>query len=109
MKLTALPVSPYAASTQDALRRKQLDYLAVERWRWNAAKTRLPAYFAGETLSASVHGAWAGLGLWPHEPHEIDARLAELDTLEARAMAPDYCAPGSPVVVATCELANFPF
>ena len=108
MKLTALPVSPFAASTQETLRRKQLDYTAVERWRMGAAKTRLPVYFAGEPLPAAVHGAWTGLGLWPMEPQEIDARLAELDTLEARALSPEYYAPGSPVTVAVCDLANFP-
>jgi hypothetical protein len=83
MHKQALPVSPEAPGMLDLLKRRQLDYIAAERWRYTRALEHIPAYSREAPMSGFARGMWGGWGLWPMTPNEITKRLAQLDEMEA--------------------------
>ena len=103
-----LPVSPACKAFAAYCQRRQLDYIAAERWRYQQALERAPKYRPGGSLSRYAHTVWDALDLHPQTQDELKARLVQLDEMEHAALhGPDFM-PGGSVPFTAALLHNRP-
>ena len=83
-----LPISPRDPAFVTFCLAREMAYIGAERWRYTRA-LRFPAWAPGATHENRPWSQWTALDIHPQTPAELQARLDQLDDMEAAAITRD--------------------